>query len=159
MKLSALIEEVVAPHRNFGVAIEIDLPPDRLEEPVGQRNPAILYGLGNLLGNAVDYARERVDIQAVWSRHVVSVTISDDGPGFPPEIKERIGEPYVSDRRRRRRDSGSAGLGLGFFIAKILLERTGAVLSLENRSFPHYGAVVNVRWSRSDFERSPRTAS
>ena len=66
MALSALIEEVVAPHRNFGVAIDVTLPPERAAEPVGARNPAILYGLGNLVENAVDFARERVEVAARW---------------------------------------------------------------------------------------------
>src|SRR5882757_3680493 len=56
MPLTSLIEEVVAPHRNFGVAIDVAAPPDRGAEPVGARNPAILYGLGNLVENAVDFA-------------------------------------------------------------------------------------------------------
>ena len=60
MRLTALIEEVVAPHRNFGVTIDVSVPGDRSAEPVGARNPAILYGLGNLLENAVDFARDRV---------------------------------------------------------------------------------------------------
>ena len=99
MKLSALIEEVVAPHRNFGVAINVALSPGDAAEPVGGRNPAILYGLGNLLENAVDFARERVEVAASWSGEDVAVTISDDGAGFAPEIMERIGEPYVTSRR------------------------------------------------------------
>jgi len=44
---------------------------------------------------------------------------------------------------------------LGFFIAKTLLERSGATLGFENREFPERGAVITVRWSRSDFERLP----
>jgi two-component system sensor histidine kinase RegB len=157
MKLSALIEEVVAPHRNFGIAIDVTLPLDRAGEPVGARNPAILYGLGNLLENAVDFARERVQVTAAWTAETIAVTISDDGPGFPPEIIDRIGEPYVTSRRRRRmRAAGEeTGLGLGFFIAKTLLERSGASLALENRAFPQRGAVVRVRWGRAEFERRP----
>ncbi len=157
MKLSELIEEVVSPHRNFGIAIDVTLPLDRTGEPVGARNPAILYGLGNLLENAVDFARERVQVTAVWTAETIAVTISDDGPGFPPEIIDRIGEPYVTSRRRRRmRAAGEeTGLGLGFFIAKTLLERSGASLALENRAFPQRGAVVRVRWGRAEFERRP----
>ena len=128
MRLTALIEEVVAPHRNFGVTIDVSVPGDRSAEPVGARNPAILYGLGNLLENAVDFARDRVSVDAQWSEDSVGVTISDDGPGFAPEILARIGEPYVTSRRHHQGDTGeeSAGLGLGFFIAKTLLERSGA---------------------------------
>ena len=154
MKLSTLIEEVVAPHRNFGVAIHVALLGGRRAEPVGGRNPAILYGLGNLLENAVDFARERVEVAASWSSEDVAVTIIDDGPGFAPEIMDRIGEPYVTSRRQRERQDGEAsGLGLGFFIAKTLLERSGATLDFENRAFPDRGAVVRVHWGRSDFER------
>src|SRR5262250_3695591 len=62
LKLSGLIEEVVAPHRHFGVTIAVKLPPERAREPVGARNPAVLYGLGNLVENAVDFARLRVEV-------------------------------------------------------------------------------------------------
>ena len=155
MPLTALIEEVVAPHRNFGIVIDVALPAERQHEPVGARNPAILYGLGNLLENAVDFARERVVVSAHWDEDVVEVTITDDGPGFAPEIMDRIGEPYVTSRRRNadEADEVPAGLGLGFFIAKTLLERSGATLNFENRMIPERGAIVRVRWTRSDFER------
>jgi two-component system sensor histidine kinase RegB len=155
MPLTALIEEVVAPHRNFGVAIDVTMPAERSGEPVGARNPAILYGLGNLLENAVDFARERVVVGARWTEDALEVTISDDGPGFAPEIMDRIGEPYVTSRRRNpdEADETPVGLGLGFFIAKTLLERAGATLSFENRAIPERGAVVRLRWNRSDFER------
>ena len=155
MALSALVEEVVAPHRNFGVTIDVVRAVGAPDEPVGARNPAILYGLGNLLENAVDFARERVEVTAVWDNDRVTVTISDDGPGFPPELMDRMGEPYVTGRRRRVRAANeNPGLGLGFFIAKTLLDRSGATLSLDNRKFPQRGAIVQVRWSRADFERS-----
>jgi two-component system, sensor histidine kinase RegB len=155
MPLTALIEEVVAPHRNFGVAIDVTVAPDRDGEPVGARNPAILYGLGNLLENAVDFAGERVVVDAQWSEDAVAVTITDDGPGFAANIMDRIGEPYVSSRRRSPNDSGTepGGLGLGFFIAKTLLERSGATLTFENRRFPERGAIITVRWRRPEFER------
>jgi two-component system sensor histidine kinase RegB len=151
--LSALIEEVVAPHRNFGVSINVDVPKE--STPLGARNPAILYGLGNLLENAVDFAHERVEVTADWTGDDIAVVISDDGPGFAPEILDRIGEPYVRSSKRRRMNAGgeTTGLGLGFFIAKTLLERSGATLDFENRAFPDRGAVVKVRWERVDFER------
>ena len=169
MKLSLLIEEVVVPHRNFGIAIDVTLMPEEAEEPVAGRNPAILYGLGNLLENAVDFARSRVDITAAWSGQEIAVTISDDGPGFAPEVMDRIGEPYVTSRRNRPTgpdtgDSGGneyekSGLGLGFFIAKTLLERSGATLDFRNRIFPERGAVVRIQWDRSEFERKVEFAT
>jgi two-component system, sensor histidine kinase RegB len=154
MRMSALMEEVVAPYRNFGVDIEIATSRSQGEEPVGMRNPGILYGLGNLMDNAVDFAEGRVSVAAAWTPEVIEVSINDDGPGFAPDIIARIGEPYVTSRT----DSGGderTGLGLGFFIAKTLLERSGASLSFENQTPPGHGAVVTVRWNRREFERMP----
>jgi two-component system sensor histidine kinase RegB len=157
MPLPTLIEEVVAPHRNFGIEIGVNLPADETT-PFGARNPAILYGLGNLLENAVDFAREKVEVTADWSDDEISIIISDDGPGFAPEVMSRIGEPYVRSRRRRRMyASDDTGLGLGFFIAKTLLERSGATLTFVNRPFPRNGAVVTIRWARPDFEQLPQS--
>jgi two-component system, sensor histidine kinase RegB len=154
MKLSALIEEVVAPNRGAGVAIEVQMAMDDPAEPVGARNPAVLYGLGNILENAVDFARECVEVKATWSDESVLVEVNDDGSGFPPEIIDRMGEPYVtSERGRRMRGREMPGLGLGFFIAKTLLARSGAKISLKNKQFPQRGAIVQVRWKRDDFER------
>src|SRR5215216_5473031 len=157
MKVSGLIEEVIAPHRNFGIEIDVVLPPDRAGEPVGTRNPGILYGLGNLVENAVDFAKGRVEVAVRWTAKQVAITIADDGPGFSPEVMDRIGEPYVTTRgvKSTSTDTDPIGLGLGFFIAKTLLERSGATLALANRSPPETGAVVRVRWNRADFERPP----
>ncbi|MGH6664634.1 MAG: ActS/PrrB/RegB family redox-sensitive histidine kinase [Pseudolabrys sp.] len=159
--LSALIEEVVAPHRNFGVVIHVTAPPAPGPEPVGARNPAILYGLGNLLENAIDFAAERVMVGTQWNEDAIEVTISDDGPGFAPDIMDRIGEPYVTSRKRNPNQSNdvSSGLGLGLFIAKTLLERSGGKLTFENRLYPERGARVTVRWSRRDFERPTGSAT
>jgi two-component system sensor histidine kinase RegB len=159
LPLSGLIEEAVAPHRHFGVAIEAKLPPDRADEPVGARNPAIRYGLGNLIENAVDFANKRVEILIQWTAAEVHITINDDGPGFAPEVLDRIGAPYVTHRRPGPRepgsddDDGAFGLGLGFFIAKTLLERSGATISLKNQMPPLHGATVTIVWKRAEFER------
>jgi len=150
-KLSRLIEEVVAPHRGFGTAIDVVLP-DVAGEPVVARSPAVLYGLGNLTENAVDFAESRAEIAVRWSEQDVAVTISDDGPGFPPEILKRIGEPYVTSRRRSGNEGEESGLGLGFFIAKTLLERSGAAVTFLNRQAPEHGAVVLVHWPRTELE-------
>ena len=151
----------MAPHRNFGVAIDVTAPPAQGAEPVSARNPAILYGLGNLLENAVDFARERVLVGARWNEDLVEVTIGDDGPGFASEIMGRIGEPYITSRKRNSKETDEmrGGLGLGLFIAKTLLERSGATLGFADRSFPERGAIVTVRWSRSEFERSSALAT
>jgi two-component system sensor histidine kinase RegB len=151
MPLSTLIEEVVAPHRDFGVAIKVRIAVAGTREPVGSRNPAILYGVGNILENAVDFARKTVEVNAWWNNETVEIVISDDGPGIAPDMLKRIGEPYLS-RRRGADESEHHGLGLGVFIARTLLERTGAKVSFTNRTFPDHGAVVQIAWPRSRFE-------
>ena len=148
MQLSALIEEAVAPHRGFGIAINVRISLAHKVEPVAMRNPAILYGIGNLLENAVDFARTAVDVDAWWNDHTVEILIADDGPGIAPDILKRIGEPYLS----RRTDDNAGGLGLGVFIARTLLERSGASVSFRNRTFPDHGAVVHLIWPRDRFE-------
>jgi two-component system, sensor histidine kinase RegB len=153
MPISTLIEEAVAPHRDFGVAIKVRIAVAATPEPVGTRNPAILYGVGNILENAVDFARQAVEVNAWWNKETVEIVISDDGPGIAPDLLKRIGEPYLS--RRRSADepqSEHSGLGLGVFIARTLLERTGAKVSFTNRVFPDHGAVVQITWPRSRFE-------
>ncbi len=152
LPLANLLQEVAEPHRHFGIAIDVKLPEGQ-SSPVAARNPAIVYGLGNLVENAVDFARERVEITAEWTPETVSVVIGDDGPGFAPEVISRIGEPYVRSRRLRRMyATGDTGMGLGFFIAKTLLERTGGKLTFVNKAFPETGAVVAIRWPRKVFE-------
>lgn len=166
MPLDQLLEEVVQPHRFFDVAIVIDLPERREEEPTLQRNPGVLYGLGNIVENAVDFARTTVTVSARWDAADVWITIVDDGPGFAPEIMGRIGEPYLTRRgvgRGRRFDGEEqTGLGLGVFIAKTLLERSGARVSYRNRTGAETGALVEVIWPRAAFGRAsstPRTAA
>jgi two-component system, sensor histidine kinase RegB len=155
MKLSTLIEEAVAPHRDFGVAIKVRLAVAATTEPVGARNPAILYGVGNILENAVDFANQTVEVNAWWNTETVEIIISDDGPGIAPDMLNRIGEPYLSRRRSAdEAQNGHSGLGLGVFIARTLLERTGAKVTFTNRVFPDHGAVVQIIWPRGVFEAS-----
>lgn len=153
MPLSTLIEETVAPHRDFGVAIKVRLAVAATREPKVARNPAILYGVGNILENAVDFARTTVEVNAWWNADTVEIVISDDGPGIAPDMLKRIGEPYLSRRRSAdEAQSARTGLGLGVFIARTLLERTGAKVSFSNRTFPDHGAVVQIVWPRARFE-------
>src|SRR5882757_4655176 len=158
MPISTLIEEAVAPHRDFDVAIKVRLAVAATREPVGARNPAILYGVGNILENAVDFARTSVEVNAWWNADTVEIIISDDGPGIAPDMLKRIGEPYLS--RRPSADEAQnehSGLGLGVFIARTLLERTGAKVSFTNRTFPDHGAVVQIAWPRDRFETDEAT--
>jgi two-component system, sensor histidine kinase RegB len=147
LPLSSLIEEVMAPHRQFGIALELVEKGDRTKEPVGNRNAGILYGLGNLIENAVDFARQKVTVTVEHDVDKVVITIEDDGQGFAPDVLTHIGEPYMSTRSRENPRAG--GLGLGLFIAKTLLERSGAVLDFANRGPDIEGAMVRVTWPRA----------
>lgn len=146
LPLSSLIEEVTAPHRQFGIAIELVEKSTRSGEPVGNRNAGILYGLGNLIENAVDYANKTVVLTVEHDAEKVVVTIEDDGQGYAPDILLHIGEPYMSSRPTSQDRAG--GLGLGLFIAKTLLERSGAVLRFDNKLPDHRGARVRIEWPR-----------
>jgi two-component system sensor histidine kinase RegB len=161
VQLSHLLEEVVAPHRDFDIEIEINFPNDRSGEPKVARNPAIIYGLESIVENAVDFAREKVVVTAQWDRDDVAIVVADDGPGFASEIIGRMGEPYLrargQNRFRHNKDDEQGGLGLGFFIAKTLLERGGGTLRVENRTAPETGAVVRVTWRREALETAPET--
>ena len=148
LPLTSLVEEVTAPHRDFGISIKLR-PGERIgPEPVGRRNPGVIYGLGNLVENAVDFARNTVTIRWSWDELDVTFSIIDDGPGFPPEIIDRIGEPYMSTRQG---NEAGGGLGLGLFIAKTLLERSGATLDFRNSSGLGEGAIVQISWPRTVF--------
>jgi two-component system, sensor histidine kinase RegB len=153
MKLSHLIEEVVEPQRDFGVEVTV-VKEGEEPEPVCLRNAGILYGLGNLVENAIDFARSEVRIAASWSPATVTVSIEDDGPGFSPDVLAHAGEPYFTTRAdRRAKSEEGAGLGLGLFIAKTLLERSGAKVGIANADLPKTGARITVRWPRDIFER------
>ena len=153
LTLSHLIEEVVQPQRDFGIAI--DVSKEGVEpEPKCARNPGVLYGLGNLVENAIDFATSTVRIVARWSETITVVVIEDDGPGFAPDVVMSLGEPYLTTKANRRaKNDDNSGLGLGLFIAKTLLERSGASVTMANAQSPARGARVTVLWQRADFER------
>jgi two-component system sensor histidine kinase RegB len=169
LPVTQLLQEAAAPYRGGPAKVDISargadgLLQGAAREPVGERRPGVIYGLGNLIENAVDFATECVEIQARWDERSVVVTIADDGPGFSPDIMDTLGEPYVTTRatgeRLGRSGTEAAGLGLGFFIAKTLLERSGARLTLANRESPQRGAVVRVTWARDAFELPPADRS
>ncbi|WP_026060383.1 ActS/PrrB/RegB family redox-sensitive histidine kinase [Pseudaminobacter salicylatoxidans] len=157
MPLTSLVEEVIAPHRDFGIAIRLEPGEQVGPEPVGHRNPGVIYGFGNLVENAVDFAASAVVIRWSWNDRSVVFEIIDDGPGFPPEIIDRIGEPYMTTRQGGGEQGG--GLGLGLFIAKTLLERSGATLAVSNANERGKGAIVKIEWPRDSFLNAGSAAS
>lgn len=152
--LTDLLSEVARPHESHGKAILFYYEKAAGVPPVFTRSVGLLYGLGNLIENAADFARTTVRVEAAWDREAVSVLITDDGPGFAPELIARLGEPYLTSRPRDPQGpdaSKPGGLGLGVFIAKTLLERTGARLAFQNID-PSGHAQVRIVWPRSAIE-------
>ncbi|QGZ95394.1 ActS/PrrB/RegB family redox-sensitive histidine kinase [Terricaulis silvestris] len=145
--IRVMLEEVIAPHEGLGADIIIDAQGDGPLEV--RRMPEIIHSLGGIVENAVGFANTRVDIEARWDANQVAITVRDDGPGFAPGVLNRLGEPYLTERDR---EGVAGGLGLGFFISKTLLERTGAKLEMRNRRPPNPGAVVKVTWPRPSIE-------
>jgi two-component system sensor histidine kinase RegB len=155
--LSHLIEEVVAPLRTPGIEINVrvmDAAPTSKPsgEPVIPRNPGLIHALVNLVENAADFAKSTVTIDASYDQDRLRLRIADDGPGFAPHIVNYLGDPYVTTRPRGRPDGGESGMGLGFFIAKTFLERSGGVVAAENRTPPASGAMVQIVWPRARIE-------
>ncbi|MBV5265507.1 ActS/PrrB/RegB family redox-sensitive histidine kinase [Pinisolibacter aquiterrae] len=151
--LVGVIEEVVEPFRDLGTDLEVRRIGEG-GEPIGRRNPAILYGLGNIVENAVDFAETRVTITIDWNDREVTVVVGDDGPGFSSSVLERLGEPWVTTREPLGPDEGGregagGGLGLGFFIAQTFLMRSGARVTCDNKHFPEHGAEIRIQWPRS----------
>lgn len=150
-----LLMEAIEPYAGGDIDISISVGATDGPEPVDRRNPATLYGIGNLIENAVDFARRKVEISASWTNASVAVEIVDDGPGFAPDIIDRLGEPYITTRATKgdasTPDHEAGGLGLGVFIAKAFLERSGAQLRLANRPAPSSGAIARIVWPRARY--------
>ncbi len=165
--LLTVIEEAAEPHLNRGKNLSFNEDITQSSEgrvPIIQRHPEIVHGLRNLIQNAVDFARENVWVEADWTKDHITVRIMDDGRGYPPHLLGRIGHPFVTSRRtenERKQRPGYEGMGLGLFIAKTLLERTGADLRFGNGNDPYApvashhvgrGAIVEVSWPRDKLE-------
>ena len=112
-----------------------------------QRSPELIYGLRNFIGNAVKFAKSTVEIKIKSNSKNLEVLINDDGPGFPEDIKEILGEPYIKSKSRDI--NVNAGTGLGTFIGKTLLERRSARLTF-SKDNKLGGASVNITWSLID---------
>ncbi|MEM8748880.1 MAG: ActS/PrrB/RegB family redox-sensitive histidine kinase [Pseudomonadota bacterium] len=148
--LTAFVEEVIAPLRTLGVDIVVDAKGDSRSEPRMKRGPGVQYGLSNMIDNAVDFAVSRVQVDLFWNDQVIEITVRDNGPGFPGHILKKLGEPFVTSRKRKAGDE-KRGMGLGLFIAKTLIEREGAAITFSNNSGLSgggAGAVIVITWER-----------
>ncbi|MEM7058647.1 MAG: ActS/PrrB/RegB family redox-sensitive histidine kinase [Pseudomonadota bacterium] len=172
--ISAVIAEAVGPHGHRGKDLVIRIngqPADQAEEdqPAVLRSPELIHGLRNAVQNAVDFAATTVWIDAKHTAEALRIAVGDDGPGFSPDILPRLGEPYVSSRSRGDRPAPKGeyeGMGLGLFIARTLLERTGAKLAFANgtdtmgrrsgdspkdpKTARPPGAIIEMTWEEAD---------
>jgi two-component system sensor histidine kinase RegB len=118
------------------------------------RWPEVLHAMTSIVENAYDFARKEILVTARFDADMVQVEVRDDGPGFSPAVLAKLGEPYITSRPGAEGSrTGHIGMGLGFFIAKTLLERTGATVEFKNGR--RGGAIVSARWQRSRIEASP----
>ncbi|MCL6283520.1 ActS/PrrB/RegB family redox-sensitive histidine kinase [Ruegeria sp. 2012CJ41-6] len=165
--LSTVIHEAAEPHLHRGKEVHFNEGPGDggdMQQPSVLRQPEVIHGLRNLIQNGVDFARSTVWIESEWTEDRIVIRIMDDGRGYPPHLIRRIGDPFM---RRRRGESEQLtrpeyeGMGLGLFIAKTLLERSGASLSFANGWDPNQtlsasserlGAIVQVVWPRSKID-------
>src|SRR6185437_13740628 len=145
LPISALVEAAGTPYRAARVRVIYATTTSTGGEPEVARRPEIMHGLGNLIQNAIQFARREVSVTIAWDRAAIAVEIADDGPGFPPGLLPRLGQPYLSGRTE-----AAQHMGLGIFIARSLLERTGAQLDFANLS--EGGAHVAVHWPRAALE-------
>lgn len=163
--LRAVVEEAAEPHSERGKTIHYNVgptPDGDAKMPVILRKPEIIHGVRNLLQNAVDFAKSDVWIDAQWSDSQISIRVVDDGPGYPSDLLGRIGDPFL--RRRPSKASNDArpeyeGMGLGLFIAKTLLERSGGEISFANgiKRTDRSGAIAEVIWDKEAI-RAPSSA-
>jgi len=145
-RLDRMLMEIASSYSGAGgtiVANVVSRVPENL--PQIPRNPNIEYGIGNLISNAVSFARTKVDITVEGTVDTIEIIITDDGPGFPIDILKSVGQPYISTREKRQDH-----MGLGIFIAINLLEATGAHMFFSNEQ--EGGAIIRVVWARSALE-------
>jgi len=143
-----LIKEIVfsfdLPHSKH---IKID--DDKLTSNIFvNRKIEIIYALKNIIDNAIKFCKKKVVVKVFSYNKTICLNIADDGSGFPLDVMQKLGDPYIKSNFVNKNKNG---LGLGVFISKTLLERTSAkVLFKQNSELG--GAFVSVVWKESDLE-------
>jgi two-component system sensor histidine kinase RegB len=154
LSLRQLVQEVIEPHANTSKEVRVEAivtGAKDVKTPDIRRLPEITHAFTSFVENAVDFAKSEILVSARFDADTITIEVRDDGPGFAPEILAKLGEPYVTTRPGAEGSrTGHIGMGLGFFISKTLLERTGAQVTFHNGK-PR-GAVVSARWARSELE-------
>ncbi len=147
MSFEDLLEEIIKSFKESSeknIRLNIDKDINKIEI---KRNPELVYGLRNFIGNAVKFANQNILISIISDNINLYILIEDDGPGFPEDIIAALGEPYIKSKSKLSKNN--SGLGLGTFLGKTLLERQSAVIFFENGSSLN-GAKVKIKWSIND---------
>ncbi len=144
IKFEDLLEEIINSFKETSSKkIELSIEEDKNKIEI-DRTPEIIYGLRNFIGNANKFSKSKVNIYLKSNNREVAVIIKDDGPGFPDDIFNFLGEPYIKSKSKEI--GSNAGLGLGTFLGKTLLEKQGAKLNFKNN---HNGAEVKIVFASS----------
>jgi two-component system, sensor histidine kinase RegB len=107
----------------------------------------IVYGLRNFIGNANKFSNTEIFIDIKSNNDFTEILIEDDGDGYPKDVLNKIGEPYIKSISSSNKSK--SGLGLGIFIGKTLLEKNFANILCRN-SKTRGGAEVNIKWKNKD---------
>ncbi len=147
--IEAILREAGAPHEKRGV--QVNYSSEGTPDLILKRTPEQIHAFRTIIENAAGFAETQVNIHAQWDENHLQVYVEDDGPGFDVLIIKRLGEPYVTTRQPTPGKDG--GLGLGLFISKTLLERTGATINFKEANLG--GARVELNWPRSVLLEEP----
>ena len=126
-------------------SIELYFDKKNKKTPI-KRSPELTYGIRNFVGNAVKFSKKNVFINLINDEDEIKIKITDDGPGFPNDVFQIIGEPYIASKIKKFKNK--SGLGLGTFIGKTLLERKKAIIEFSN--LDNGGASVDISWKYDD---------
>jgi len=169
-----LIEEAAEPHSNRNKRINLSYTSDNdsnIKVPNIHRKPEIIHGIRNLIQNAVDFSTNEVWVDTFWNEHEINILISDDGDGYPTDIIGRIGDPFIQSKgalASKHQRPEYEGMGLGLFIAKTLLERSGANIVFSNGldfktsspvNFKSRGAIAEITWARRVIEKENKSSN
>ena len=147
VKLQDLINEIINSFKEISSKKFLIKSENNKYNPTVKRKSELTYGLRNFIGNASKFSSSLVEVEIASDNEVTQIKVCDDGPGFPEDIKNFLGEPYI--RSKSPIIETKSGLGLGTFIGKTLLERMKANISFD-RCPINEGAMVTIEWENKN---------
>ena len=143
VRLEDLLGEIIDSFKEISNKNFIIKSDNNKYDPTVRRKAEVTYGLRNFIGNASKFSKSLVEVILESNNKITQIKVCDDGPGFPEDIQNFLGEPYIHSKNQVI-DSKS-GLGLGTFIGKTLLERMKANVNFGK--CPNIkGAMVTIKW-------------